>query len=74
MLVVEIWSSIVLLNEHTLSNSYRYEGSDDPGMGMTYVDIPTGYFVSNMAELNKDVRIQRVELEGRTLNMYFNSV
>ena len=51
-----------------------YEGSDDPGMGMTYVDIPTGYFVSNMADLNKDIRIQRVELEGRTLNMYFNSI
>ena len=51
-----------------------YEGSDDPGMGMTYVDIPTGYFISNMADLNKDIRIQRVELEGRTLNMYFNSI
>lgn len=51
-----------------------YDGTDDPGMGMTYVDIPTGFFVSNMAALNKDARIQRVELEGRTLNMYFNSI
>lgn len=50
-----------------------YDGVDT-GMTLIYVDIPTGYTVSNLVQLEEDKRISRVELDGRTLNLYFNEI
>ena len=69
-----IFSSVYFLGLLFWNSFCRYEGVGDNGMGMLYVDIPTGYSVSNMASLTGDDRIQRVEVNGRTLVFYFNQV
>ena len=52
----------------------RYNGIGDYGMGMMYVDIPTGYMVTNMNNLVENNQIQRVEQNGKTMAFYFNQV
>ncbi|CAG2232820.1 CD109 [Mytilus edulis] len=51
-----------------------YDGFGDNGMGMMYVDLPTGYHCTNMEALQKDPRVQRVEFSGKTLSFYFNQL
>ncbi|XP_063439370.1 CD109 antigen-like isoform X2 [Mytilus trossulus] len=51
-----------------------YDGFGDNGMGMMYVDLPTGYHCTNMEVLQRDPRVQRVEFSGKTLSFYFNQL
>ncbi|XP_052062157.1 C3 and PZP-like alpha-2-macroglobulin domain-containing protein 8 isoform X2 [Mytilus californianus] len=51
-----------------------YDGFGDNGMGMMYVDLPTGYHCTNMEALQKDSRVQRLDFSGKTLSFYFNQL